>query len=53
MDNGGIIPGNPGTPLWAEPERGCEFLIRTTPEQRERTMSIWTETPRRLGVSDG
>ncbi len=36
--------------VWAEPETGGEAYIPFAPEKRERSLDIWAETGRRLGV---
>lgn len=36
--------------VWAEPETGGEAYIPLAPAKRERSLAIWEETGRRLGV---
>lgn len=36
--------------VWAEPETGGEAYIPLSPAKRERSVDIWEETGRRLGV---
>lgn len=36
--------------VWAEPETGGEAYIPLAPHKRQRSLSIWKETGRRLGV---
>jgi hypothetical protein len=47
--DGGMLP--PGTPMWDPDDVEC--YIPLDPEDRVRSASIWAETARRLGASDG
>lgn len=44
-----IAPGG-AMRLWAEPETGGEAYIPLSPAKRDRSLRIWEETGRRLGV---
>lgn len=49
MADSGAIPE--GTPMW-DPSDDLGCFIPVDPERRARSLAIWTETGRRLGVLD-